>query len=83
VNRSAVVTGVVPPEAVTVTDADPAVPGGLVAVMRVAEFTVKLFAGAEPKSTEVAPLNPAPLIVTAVPPRRGPVLGLSPLTMGP
>jgi hypothetical protein len=41
---------------------------GATAVMLVAEFTVKLAAGVLPKETPVEPVNPVPVIVTAVPP---------------
>ena len=35
-----------------------------------------------PKSTAVAPLKPLPLIVTVVPPAKGPACGLMPETVG-
>ena len=35
-----------------------------------------------PKSTAVAPVKPVPVIVTNVPPPRGPAVGLMPVTAG-
>ena len=67
----------VPVELVTLiwTVADPA---GEVAVKVVpVEFTVTLFAGVLPKDTIDPCVNPAPVIVTTVPPDAGPELGLS------
>ena len=83
VKRSADVGGEVPPGAVTVTGTEAGVPAGLVAVTRVAEFTVNVVAGVDPKCTAVAPLNPAPRTDTTVPPRCGPLPGLTPVTTGP
>src|SRR4029077_10451062 len=70
------VTGVV-----TVMSTGP-VPAGDTAVIEVAELTVKLAAALAPKSTAVAPVKLAPVIVTDVPPGSGPVLGLTPATLG-
>ena len=55
-------------------------PAGLVAVICVAELTVKLLAAAVPKSTAVASVKPVPVIVTDVPPVEGPDVGLTPVT---
>jgi hypothetical protein len=71
----------VPPRATTVTFTVP-VPAGLVAMICVAEVTVKLLAATVPKSTSVAPVNPVPVIVTDVPPDVDPDLGLMPVTAG-
>ena len=71
----------VPPAVVTVTSTVP-VPTGDVAVMDVAETTVKLVAAAAPKVTAVAPANPVPVIVTVVPPVVGPAVGEIEVTVG-
>lgn len=67
---------------VTVTSTVPTEPAGLVAVIWVPLFTVKVVAGVESKVTAVAPLKPDPLITTTVPPGRGPVFGVRPETTG-
>jgi hypothetical protein len=64
-----------PAGVVTTTWAGPAAWGGVVAVIWVDEFTVKLVAGVPPKVTAVAPVNAVPMIVTAVPPLVGPMVG--------
>ena len=43
---------------------------------------MKLVAAVEPKLTPVAPLKPVPVMVTEVPPARGPAAGLMALTVG-
>ena len=53
----------VPAGVVTVTSTVP-VPAGLSAVIEVSLTTVRLVAGAVPKSTAVAPVKPVPVIVT-------------------
>ncbi len=53
---------------VTSTLAGPAVPAGVVAVIVVALVTTTLVAALPPIVTEVAPVNPVPVIVTLVPP---------------
>ena len=58
------------------TLAAPAAPAGVVAVMEVSPATWKAVAAAPPIVTLVAPVNPEPLIVTAVPPTAGPLDGL-------
>jgi hypothetical protein len=45
-------------------------------------LTVKLVAAVLPKWTLVAFVKPVPVIVTLVPPAVGPVLGLTPVTVG-
>jgi len=40
----------------------PSVPAGATAVITLSDATVKLAAGVEPNSTEVAPVRPAPLV---------------------
>ena len=67
---------------VTVTSTVPVGSGGAVARMEVALVTVKLASGTEPKETLVAPVKPVPVMVTSAPPELGPVLGLTPVTVG-
>ncbi len=57
------------------------VPGGEVAVQEV-ELQLTLVAGGSPKSTSVAPVKPAPVMVTTVPPLEGPLFGLTEETEG-
>ena len=75
VNWSAGVIALVPPGVMTLTSTVPAVPAGEVAVILVAEFTVKAVAAVFPKLTAVTSINPVPLIVTAVPAAKGPCAG--------
>ena len=71
-----------PPEVVTFTVAIPAPPGE-VAVMEVPDaFTLTAVAEALPKETVDPCVNPAPVIVTTVPPLPGPELGVTPLMTG-
>lgn len=71
----------VPPVVVTVTTTVP-LPAGEVAVIELELVTLTPVAGLVPKST-VAPLEkPEPVMVTAVPPAAGPLLGLTVLTTG-
>jgi len=46
-----------------------------VAVMEVAELTVKLVTAIEPKFRAVAPVKPVPVITTEVPPAARPLVG--------
>ena len=73
-----------PPAVVTVIARTPIVAdGGDTAVIWVAESTVKLLASpALPNFTLVAPVNPVPLITTAVPPAIGPDAGEIEVTTG-
>jgi len=71
----------VPPGVSTVTSTTP-VPAGLVAVICVAELTVKVLAATVPNFTAVAPVRFEPAIVTVVPPVTGPCNGLIPATLG-
>ena len=71
----------VPPAVVTRTSTVP-VPAGAVAVIWVAELTVKPVAGVAPKLTAVAPLKFVPVIVTVVPPATGPEVGEIDVTVG-
>jgi hypothetical protein len=81
VNWSAADVAEVPPAVVTLTSTVP-VPAGEVAVIEVPEMTVKLVAGVAPKVTAVAPVRFVPVIVTEVPPARGPDVGEIEVTVG-
>jgi hypothetical protein len=71
-----------PPELVTVTVTAPALPAGVVAVI-VVPFTTVTFVAATVPNVTVAPATKfVPVIVTAVPPATGPLLGDTPLTVG-
>ena len=70
-----------PNPVVTLTSTVP-VPAGEVAVIDVAELTVKPVAGVAPKLTAVAPVKPVPVMVTEVPPAVGPVVGVVEVTVG-
>ena len=58
------------------------VPAGLTAVIEVSLTMVRFVPGLVPKSTDVAPAKPVPVIVTNVPPAVGPELGLIPKSVG-
>jgi len=81
VNWSAADVGDVPLGLVTVTSTVP-VPAGEVAVIEVAELTVKLVALIAPNFTAVAPVKLVPVRVTVVPPAVGPDVGEIALTVG-
>jgi hypothetical protein len=70
----------VPLQFFTVTSTVPTAPGGEVAVMDVGLVTVKPAAAVVPKDTPVTQLNPVPVMVTVVPPAKGPALGLTDVT---
>ena len=70
-----------PPVVVTLTSTVP-VPAGEVAVIEVAELTVKPVAGVAPNVTAVAPVKLVPVIVTEVPPLDGPDVGEIEVTVG-
>ena len=57
-------------------------PAGEVAVIEVAELTVKLVALVAPNLTAVAPVKLVPVMVTDVPPVVGPVVGAIDATVG-
>jgi hypothetical protein len=82
VNWSALSVGLEPFGVVIVTSKVPAASAGATALIRVDEDTLKLDAGAVPKSTLVAPLKPVPLMVTLVPPVLGPLAGEMEVTVG-
>jgi hypothetical protein len=79
--RSFVDDGLEPLGVVTLTSTVSVVDAGETAVIEVAESTVKV-AAREPKSTALAALKPAPVIVTLVPPAAGPLLALIFVTIG-
>ena len=81
VNWSAAEVADVPPAVVTLTSTVP-VPAGEVAVIEVAELTVKPVAAVAPKFTAVAPVKLVPVIVTVVPPAVGPAVGEIEVTVG-
>jgi len=74
---------VVADEFVTTTLTAPAACAGVVAVIEVSEFTVKLEAAVPPKVT-AAPVvvKKVPVIVTDVPPAAGPEIGFTEVTVG-
>jgi hypothetical protein len=82
VKRSLLETGLVPFGVVTVMSTIPLVPGGDLAVIDVAEFTVKLGALVDPNFTAVAPVKLVPMMLTAVPPVARPLRGATPLMIG-
>ena len=84
VNWSAALVALVWPPTVTLTSTVP-VPDGLVALQVVVLAQVTAVPAAAPKPTVVVPavvLKPVPVIVTAVPPAAGPLVGLIPVTTG-
>ena len=58
------------------------VPDGAVTVRLVSLITLTEVPAVAPKSTAVAPVKPVPLTVTEVPPAAGPLVGLTPVTVG-
>ena len=74
--------GLVALGSVTVTSTVPAACDGAVAEMAVALTTENDVAATEPKWTAVTPLNPAPVMVTEVPPATGPAVGDIEITAG-
>ncbi len=67
---------------VTVMSTVLAEPAGAVAVIWVAEFTVKLVALVAPNFTAVAPLKLVPVMVMDEPPAAGPLVGVMAVTVG-
>ena len=68
---------------VTVKVTAPALPAGDTAVISAALTTTTLVAAAVPNVTVAPETNPVPVIVTAVPPAGGPLLGETTLTVTP
>ena len=81
-NWSAADVALVPPRVVTVISTIPAELAGEMAVIFVAEITVKPEALIIPNITVVAPVNPVPVIITVVPPAAGPDIGEMLVTAG-
>ena len=82
VNLSAVDVADVPPAVVTVTSTVPIVPAGEVAFIIVALTKVTFADVALPNCTRGVPVNPVPVMVTAVPPKVVPVAGVMLVTVG-
>ncbi len=79
---SAPEAALVPLEVATVTSTVPAGPAGDVAVTWVAELTRYEVAASVPSSTELAPRNPVPVMMTVLAPVKGPAGGLTAETVG-
>jgi hypothetical protein len=79
---SAALAALVPLGVITLMSTMPLPAAGEIAVMLLAEFTVKLVAGVPPNSTAVAPVKPVPVMVTEVPPAVVPLAGLRPVIAG-
>ena len=74
----------VPPPVVIVISTVLAAIAGDVAVIWLALLTVKLVAAVEPNLTAVAPVKPAPVMTTDVPPAIDPIFGVTEeITGGP
>ena len=71
-----------PPGLVTATVTAPAACAGVVAVIEVLFTTTTLVAAVPPKVTVAPVAKFVPVMVTAVPPPVGPLLGLTLLTVG-
>jgi hypothetical protein len=73
----------VPPGVVTaMATRPPSCAAGVLAVIEVSLITTTLVAGWPPNLTDVAPVNPVPVMVTLVPPDGGPAVGATLLTTG-
>jgi hypothetical protein len=75
------VVGDVPADVVTVTSTTPT-PAGEFTLMEEGPTIVNVVTAVVPKSTALAPVNPVPVMVTAVPPAGGPVAGETEVTVG-
>ena len=80
-NRSALDTALVPPAMVTLTLTVP-LPVGLLAVILVGLTTTMRVAALAPNRTLAPRTKSAPMMVTTVPPRRGPSRGETEVTRG-
>ena len=80
-NLSKLFVALVPTDVVTVTSTMPAAWAGLVTEIELSLFTVGV-AVLPPKLTEVAPVNPLPVMFTRVPPPVEPEAGLTWVTAG-
>jgi hypothetical protein len=72
----------VTPPLVTCTDCAPAVPAGVVAVMRLALVTLTFVAAAPPTRTVAPEAKFVPEMVSVVPPVVGPLVGEMAVTVG-
>ena len=81
-NWSLELVALVPSAVTTVISTTPADPAGEVAVIWLAELTVKLVAFVLPNLTAVAPVKLVPVMVMLVPPAVGPFVGDMPVTVG-
>ena len=79
---NALVLIAVPPGVVTATLCAPAIPAGVFAVICVGDTITTLVAAAPPTVTLVAPVKFVPVIVMAVAPVVGPVIGLTDAMVG-
>ncbi len=82
VNLSALPAAEVPPGVVIRTSTLPGAPPGEAAMILVADLTVNDWAAADPNVTLLAPVNPVPVIVTAVAVPAWPLRGLTSVTVG-
>ena len=82
VNWSAAEVALVPFGVVTMMSFVPLGNAGVITVIWVSELTVKLGAPDGPNPIDVAPVKLTPVMVTAVPPDVGPLVGLMPVTIG-
>ena len=71
-----------PPGVVTNTLEAPVLPAGVVAVILVVLFTIRLVAATPPMVTPVAPVKFVPVIVMVVPPAGEPLVGEILVTVG-
>jgi hypothetical protein len=71
-----------PPGVVTTTDAVPALPAGVIAVIDVSLLTLTDVAAKPLTVTDVASVKPVPVIVIAVPAVSGPLDGDTLVTVG-
>jgi hypothetical protein len=81
-NLSPATIALVPPGVVTLTSTVPTARAGEVIVRVLSLVTCRLVPGVTPNLTAVAPVNPVPVIVTAVPPATGPLAGEIRVTVG-
>src|SRR5437868_347910 len=79
---SLALVSVVPSGVTTVTSTLADTWAGVVAVICVAEFAVKVVAGVAPNSTELAAARSVPVMTTETPPLAGPRFGVTAVTVG-
>ena len=81
-NLSPATIALVPPGVVTLISTVPAARAGEVMVRVLSSVTCRSVPGVVPNMTVVTPVNPVPVIVTAVPPVAGPLAGEMLVTVG-